>query len=555
MAEAGAPPAARLARALVLGDPGQLPAAWRRGLRALGLAHLTALSGLHVGLLAALCLAAGAPLPAAVRISLAAVAVAGFVAVAGARPALLRAAAMGAALAVALCLGRRPVAVAQLAVVAALLALARPRLLDDLGFLLSCSATAGILLLAPPLTAAFRRLPGWLARGLSVSLGAQLASLCWSLPAFALLVPAAPLSNLLAVPWTAVALAVCLAWCLAAVIWPRGAAAGTAALEPLTWPFAVAGGLPPTLTRPLPAVVPAPAAAVVSAAIVGVLTRPARRWPLLLVAAALLRCGSGAPAEQPELTLIDVGQGEAVLLRDGPAAVLVDGGGWRYGDLGGRVLVPVLASAGVRRLRAVVLTHPDLDHCHGLVDLLSYLPVAEVWTAPGWRNRCARRLLTRPGRRLRVLWAGEGARVGRWRLTALHPAPGDRRGANDRSLVLAARAPGGRVLLTGDLEAAGERRLVARWPASALRAEVLKLAHHGSNSSTTRALLAAVRPRLAIVSCGVDNLYGHPAPAVLARVAAARARLLRTDLSGAVTLRFDPRLGVRLARLPAPRPR
>ncbi len=121
--------------------------------------------------------------------------------------------------------------------------------------------------------------------------------------------------------------------------------------------------------------------------------------------------------------------------------------------------------------------------------------------------------------------------------------------------MLAARAPGGRVLLTGDLEAAGERRLVKRWPVEALRAEVLKLAHHGSRSSTTGLLLTAVRPRLAIVSCGVDNRYGHPSSAVLARVAASGARVLRTDLTGAVTLRFDPLRGVRLARLPAPRAR
>ncbi len=67
----------------------------------------------------------------------------------------------------------------------------------------------------------------------------------------------------------------------------------------------------------------------------------------------------------------------------------MDGGGWRHGDIGGRVLLPALAAAGVRRLDAMVLSHPDLDHCRGLADLLSYLPVAEIWTAPGWRVAAA----------------------------------------------------------------------------------------------------------------------------------------------------------------------
>jgi competence protein ComEC len=189
-------------------------------------------------------------------------------------------------------------------------------------------------------------------------------------------------------------------------------------------------------------------------------------------------------------------------------------------------------------LDAVVLSHPDLDHCRGLADLLSYLPVAEVWTAPGWRSSsCAHELLTAPATRLRLLWAGERMRAGRWRLLALHPDPGGRGRRNDRSLVLAAKAPGLRVLLTGDIGATNERRLLQRWPRSILHADLLKVAHHGSRSSTSARFLSAVRPRLALISCGRGNRYGHPAGEVTARLEGTGARILRTDRSGEIVLR------------------
>jgi competence protein ComEC len=202
-----------------------------------------------------------------------------------------------------------------------------------------------------------------------------------------------------------------------------------------------------------------------------------------------------------------------------------------------------------------VLSHPDLDHCRGLADLSSYLPIGEVWTAPGWRSSpCAHELMTAPGPGLRLLWAGEHAAVGRWRLRALHPEAGGRGSGNERSLVLAAAAPGLRLLLTGDIGATAERRLLRRWPASILRADLLKIAHHGSGSSTTAGLLTAVRPRLGLISCGLDNHYGHPAPGVLRRLAFAGARTLRTDRSGEIVLRRGWGGGWRLATPGAPRP-
>ena len=551
---AGQRPGTSLARALVLGDATRLPARWRRGLRAAGLAHLVALSGLHVGLLAGCCLLAAAALPRGAGPLLGVVAALGFLLVAGARPALLRATAMGLLAAGSLALGRRPHGPALLAVLAMTLAVTEPRLLGDLGYRLTCAATAGILWLAPGFEARWGRLPRWLRRPLAMTCGAQLASLPWSLPAFHLLTPLAPWWNLAAVPWTAFALAGCLAWAVVAWIWPVAALAAAPLLDVAAWPFAAVGALPPSVSRPLPLLMSAWGAALLALTAAFVLLRPGRRWPLAAVALAAAWLG-GPPAPPPELHLLDVGQGEAILLRDGDAAVLVDGGGWRHGDLGGRALLPALAAAGVRRLQAVALTHPDLDHCRGLVDLTSYLPVGEVWMAPGWRSSdCAAELRTAPGVGLRLLWSGERAAAGRWRLLTLHPEPGSRGRGNDRSLVLAAAAPGLRVLLTGDVGAAAERLLLRRWPSAALRADVLKVAHHGSGSSTTAGLLAAVRPRLALISCGRGNHYGHPAGDVLRRLAAAGARPLRTDRSGQIVLARAAHGGWRLSTPGAPRP-
>jgi competence protein ComEC len=143
-----------------------------------------------------------------------------------------------------------------------------------------------------------------------------------------------------------------------------------------------------------------------------------------------------------------------------------------------------------------------------------------------------------PGSRLRLLWRGRQARVGRWRLTALHPEVDESRGLNDRSLVLRAEVFGRSVLLTGDMESGAESRVLDCCEKQA-RVDVLKVAHHGSKTSSTESFLDAVAPRLALISAGVRNLYHHPSPTVLDRLRRHGARILRTDRDGLVLLRFS----------------
>ncbi len=543
---------AALGRALVLGDGWRLPAEWRSGLRRAGLSHLLALSGLHVGLLAAAVYLLAAPLPGGPRRLLTVAAAGAYLVIAGSRPSLVRAAVMALGLWAALGLGRPPLAVNTLAWLAAAMVVADPALAAEPGFQLTVAATGGILVLSPLLVRSWPGLPHGVARPLAVTVGAQLATLPWALPAFHLLAPLAPLWNLLAVPWAALAVTGALGWGVLGAVWPGAAALVLPVLDLLALPCEALSRLPSGLAAVLPSALGTPQSAALAVSLGRALTAAggARvRLPWLLAAATLLT-GGRSPPPVPELAVLDVGQGESILVRDGREAVLVDGGGWRRPGIAGRVLVPALARLGVRRLRAVALTHPDLDHCAGLEELAALLRVAELWTAPGWGGEpCAGRLLVSPGLAIRYLWQGTVLRVGRWRLLVLHPPPGDRRPGNDRSLVMLAEANGRRVLLTGDLEAAAERRLVAGHRAMLAGVDVLKVAHHGSRTSTTEALLEATEPRLALISAGVRNRYRHPAETVLARLQRRAVRVLRTDRHGMIRIAFEP-AGVRRLSLP-----
>jgi competence protein ComEC len=199
------------------------------------------------------------------------------------------------------------------------------------------------------------------------------------------------------------------------------------------------------------------------------------------------------------------------------------------------------------------MTHPDRDHCRGLVDIAAYLTVREVWMAPGWDPAgCAGRLMALPGPRKRLLSKGWSGRLGRWRLTALHPEADDRHEINERSLVFLAEARGRRVLLTGDIESWAEHHL-ADCCARDLRVDVLKVAHHGSRTSSTETFLDAASPRLALISAGVNNLYHHPSPEVVERLQEHGARVLRTDQSGEILVRFRKDGRLRIETPGAPR--
>ncbi len=541
-------PGLRLARALLLGDGGALPAEEREAMRRVGLAHLVAVSGLNVGMVAAIVMVVLLWVPRGPRLAATLLAVVAYAVLVGPLPSLLRALLMAVAVLGGLLLGRLPAAANGLALSCLLLVLLDPSWIGDLGFQLSVAATAGLLALTGPLRHGLRAC-GPLAAPLAVTLAAQLATLPWALAEFGRLSPAAPLANLLAVPWSGVALAVALAWAVLRLAIGGPADFLLRVLDVLAAPFGWLARLPASPWISWPQQAGWTTAWAVTALLVScvLVARPRwLRWARLVAAGALLWISSPAgPPPSPELVMLDVGQGDSLLLRDGRYTLLVDGGGWRSPGFGGRVLLPALAALGVRRLDAVAVTHPDSDHCNGAADLLRELPVAEVWAPTGMEATPCGKRLRAPSVPYRELAVGDRERVGRWRLRVLGPGPGDGGPDNHRSLVLLAAAAGRRVLLTGDLDAAGESVLLRRWGPETIACDLLKVAHHGSPSSSTTPFLRAARPRLAWISVGAGNPYGHPSPKVLAAFARQSVAVLRSDRDGMVRMTFGDRWHLR----------
>jgi competence protein ComEC len=237
--------------------------------------------------------------------------------------------------------------------------------------------------------------------------------------------------------------------------------------------------------------------------------------------------GPGLADGEYEVHVLDVGQGLAVLVRTRGHAVLYDTGpAWPGGDAGERAVLPALGALGVTRLDVLVLSHGDSDHAGGAVSVLAAMAAdrriggAGV-TSPGFES-CHRD----------QRWTADGVAF-----ETLHPGAAAPAGENDGSCVLLVAGPGGRTLLTGDLERAGERELLRVAPS--LRAELVIAPHHGSRSSSTPALVSASQPGWVAFAAGHANRWGFPADEVVRRWRAAGALPLSTDRHGAIVVRFE----------------
>ncbi|MFF5972031.1 ComEC/Rec2 family competence protein [Streptomyces sp. NPDC012769] len=567
----GLPPDARaLLPGLVVGDTSRIGPELKEAFEATDLTHLLAVSGSNLTVV--LLLLIGRPgtaqrverggLAPRLGIPLRATALAGggltlaFVVVCRPDPSVLRAAACGLVTLLAIATGRRRSLIPALAGVVLILVLYDPWLARSYGFLLSVLATGALLTVAPRWSDALRRrgVPGRIAEALGATLAAQ--AVCAPVVAvFAARVSlvAVP-ANLLAEPAVAPATVLGFAALGLAPVWPGAAetAARIAGL-PAGWIAKVArtgAELPGAETAWPDGWWGGALLALLSGLVLLAVRRlPGRRWigagcaVLLFLAVVrpppLVRLVTGWPPPGWVFAMCQVGQGDAtVLSAGGDTAVVVDAG---------PDPAPVdrcLRDLGVRRIPLLVLTHFHADHVAGLPGVLRGRAVGVIQTTgldePPEQAAFVRRTALAAGVPLVRAEAGERRSLGSLEWQVLwprsHPALGpEESGPNDASVTLLVRTAGGvNLLLLGDLEPPAQRGLLRAWPALP-SVDVLKVAHHGSAHQDPE-LMRAVRPRLALVSAGRDNPYGHPSPMTMGALRAGGARVLSTDRDGAIAV-------------------
>ena len=454
-----------------------------------------------------------------------------------------------------------------------------------------------------------KRLPSWLIENLAVSLAAQAATTPVVLASFGRLSLVAPVVGVVVVPLVAPAMAaagVALAAGLAASFGPPSALATLAGLPAWVFLSIIVATVRAASALPFASIELQPPLDVVAAGLssllllalairstrcrmlraVGaalgdlrigsirggarrVVTRPPRRasqqgWRFaaleklaaLALAGAVIGCGAVVLHRadgRTRIVVLDVGQGDAILVEGSRGSrLLVDGG-----PDPDRLLVAVdeRLPPWDRQIDTLILTHPHEDHVAGLAILLARYRVARVYEPgmhgpgpgyAGWASELAAREI--PAGRLAT---GDRMTLDDARFTVLWPDPGrvpaeppdTGTGINNVSIVLLGDVAGRRFLLAGDIEEEIDPVLIGRGLPGV---DVLKVAHHGSRTSSTDAFLDAVRPKIAIASAGAGNPYGHPAPGTIARLKAHGARVLRTDEDGTVEVTVEAaRIGVR----------
>jgi len=560
-------PGGALLAALALGDRGGLDPAHRDAFARLGAAHLLAVSGLHLALVAGAVYAAARRLVARIpalaarrdarelAMAAALAAAAGYALAAGWGVPVRRALLLLIALAVALLRGR-PAARSHPLMAAGLVILAlEPGALFSPGAWLSFAATAALVAAAGRAEGeGLRHAVGALARA---SATAFLATAPVAAAAFGVATPWAVPGNLVLVPWVGgLVLPAALASAGALAVAPAAPAA--AALAGLAAGLAEAtleavGAAAARLPGPTTGAAPAPVLLIVGTGLA--LAALAARSTGLRVAASLVVGGlftlappAAVTPGPPRLVVLDVGAGDATLVQGRRGTLLVDAGAAFPGvDRGREAVAPALAALGVERLDALVLTHADVDHRGGAPALLRMLPVEALWLPPGGRSDPGFAAVREAAAGAGVSVAEHGAgdtprRLGDLRVEILWPPrrPAAAAPDNDRSLVLRVSVGGGpRVLLPGDLEAAAEAQLVAR--GTDLRADLLKVAHHGSRSSSSRAFLAAVGGAAAVVSAPCHGRFGWPHPEVVDRLREQGYAIWWTGRDGAVLADLGPR--------------
>jgi competence protein ComEC len=553
---------APLARALLIADTRTLDAGIRSRYADAGIVHLLSVSGLHVAIIAgaAELLLSAARVSRTASVWLALVVTMVYIVVIGAPAPAVRSAVMLGASAVSR-LTQRPTSPWAGLALGAWAPVVNPRIVTDLGYQLSVAGLAALIAsgaLARHLLAG--RVDGWrrvVARDLIVSTLASIVTLPLIAWTFGRLSLVAPLTNLAAGPIFTVLQPTLFLALLLSPLHSVAALTADAAHVMLRAVDLVAG----LATRiPFAAVPVAPSlwttsllGVIVVSLVVACSSAAGSAWNARgLIAAtaatALVVIGVEITGTSGvvELHMIDVGQGDALALRT-PAGrwVLFDAGrSWSGSDAGRTTVVPYLRRRG-GELHAFVLSHPHSDHVGGGASVLAALRAREYWDGAYVTGSEPYRASLAEAARGRVSWhrvhPGDSLRLDGVRIRFLAPDSAwtvSLRDPNEASAVALVEYGRIRFLMTGDAERGEEEWMLARG-VTELRADVLKVAHHGSSTSSTPAFLDAVNPRIALISVGAANTYGHPSPSVVRSLVNRGAQVLRTDHVGTVVVRTD----------------
>ena len=560
----GAP--AALLKGLLLGEKHALPKEVRAAFNRVGVSHVLAVSGLHVGLIAGIFFFVfrlfGLTRRRATWVTVAALIV--YVFVVDLRPSVVRASVMAGLILIAFTIERDTDLWNVLGVAALIILLIGPQSLFDVGFQLSFGAVGSIALLYTPITGAIHRVFGkptktwmqWVVAAVSVSAAAQIGTG----PFVALYFNRLPLlsvaANLIVVPTIGIIVTLGLLAC-AFGFWLVPFAT---ALNALNWAFlsgliGVVQALSKIPRTSLPVPSPSPMFFAGYYGAIALILWSQKFPPVRKVLLFLALFGINVyiwkdvfREDRLEVVFLDVGQGDALFLRfPNGRTMLVDGGPrTRYFDAGKYVLAPFLRHQGIRKIDIVAPTHSDNDHIGGLVSILEEFPVAHVLDsgqyADSWTDDRFYELVEEKGIARHIVSAGDSLiGLGGVGAFVLHPAPkfvsqecDAPMGRNNTSVVLRITYGGTSLLLTGDAEREAERFFLG-WK-DRLPTTVLKVGHHGSSGSSSRAFLNAVRPEIAILSVGAWNRFGHPSEEVLKKLNEVGAKIYRTDRMGAITV-------------------
>jgi competence protein ComEC len=508
--------------------------------RTTGLTHLVAVSGGHLVVVAAVVSAALALLRVRRGASsgIVVLVLGAYVLLSGVQTSAVRAWLMAAVLACVGVTGRRGDGLGALSAAVAVAVALWPPTAFDLGFRLSVGAVAGLLVFG-------RLAEDWLRSGLPAMLGglasvigltlvAQAATLPLTVPTFGVVSTVSPLANLLVSPLVSIQLSLGLLGLAASLV---GHGTGSLIHRCAGAVGGFAGWVASVLARLPNAAVPVTAGAEPAAVVgFGALVCTWVVWPRAdtgrarrlivvgLVAAAVFIAG---PPQRggPELMVLDVGQGDAILLRDGPEALLVDTGPSEA------ALRAALSRHRVRGLSAVLISHLHEDHDGGIGALSRVVPFERAYVAKGCGGSETATALAGAGGLVGEVRAGDRLEVGGWRVSVLWPADSVEDGAeNESSVVLLAQWGGFRALLTGDAEGEVLDRLLAERLLTDV--DVIKVGHHASAGAVTEQALSALKPEQAAVSVGAGNRFGHPVASTLEMIRRGGAAVHRTDRQG-----------------------